>query len=80
MKPYLIRFWHGMPSGDSPFLQKVKRLCRTNEQNNVFWDGTLNEFEYVWRDKFMLLPPQEEENMLISGRICITDKSNFGAH
>jgi hypothetical protein len=78
MKPYLIRFWHGTPDADSFFMEKVKKICRKDEQNNFFWDHSLNEFEHAWRGMFLFMPANESDGVFISGRICITQHGSFG--
>jgi hypothetical protein len=77
MKPYMIRFWHGMPRACS-FLEKVEKICTKDSQNNYFWNGTLDEFFAKWNDKFMMLPAEDNEKEYIVGRIFITPHNSFG--
>jgi hypothetical protein len=85
MKPYLIHFWHGIPPGDSLFMRKVNSLCRKRpEDNQYFWDGSLEDFAINWGDKFIYMPPQltfatKSSNIqYIMGTLCITPYGGWG--
>ena len=80
MKPYLIYFWHGRPSDkDYPFFMgKIRQMCREQPLDGVLvFDGNLEEFAKKWKDRFIYLPP-DEENDYINGTICITQWGSFG--
>lgn len=78
MKPWLIHFWHGRVPNESLFFQKIENLCRKDAVNNLWWDGTLDEFLNLWGEKFMILPATYDENAAISGRICVTPRGGWG--
>ena len=78
MKPLSIRFYHGTPSA-CQFLNKVKKLCRETPDGNLFYDGTLEEWRYGWRDKFLYVPPTESQKPFVSGIVWVTPYANFQA-
>jgi hypothetical protein len=82
-KPFLIRFWHGIPREDSAFMKKVTAICEKRQADeNHLWDGdyffrgTLQEFADGWKDKFIYLPAGDYDH--IDGIICITQFGSFG--
>jgi len=61
-----IYFWHGR---DKAFEAKIAKFCRHNaEDDQYYWDGTLDEFQVAYGGKFIVYPDQ----------ICVTPFSNFG--
>ncbi len=78
MKPFLIRFWHGTPPADNHFAKKIEKLSRKGEQNNLFWDGTLDAFAHQWGEKFLYYPAEDREKEYIAGNIFITHYGGWG--
>jgi len=61
-----IYFWHGR---DPKFEAKIAKICRYDETDyKYYWDGTLDDFEKAYGEKFIVL----------QGQICVTQFSNFG--
>jgi len=78
MKPWLIHFWHGRVPNESLFYQKIEKLCRKDGANNLWWDGTIDEFANMWKDKFIVIPAKSDENAYLSGKFCITPYGSWG--
>lgn len=82
MKPYLIKFWHGHSPNypNSQFDKKVLRVARKNKFDpNLYFDGNLDEFEELWREKFLYYPAHDSETEVISGTIYVTQFESFNA-
>lgn len=77
MKPYLIKFWHGVPVTGA-LKTKLYRICQIpNDDNNLFFDHTLEDFIKEWKDKFLFYPPLDRERPFISGTIYVTEYETF---
>jgi len=77
MKPYLVRFYHGQPARTSRFVQKVRDMCRESFGGDFFYEGTLEEWNSGWQDKFLYITPTELESQSIKGVIWVTPYSSF---
>lgn len=67
-----------MPPEKSHFMFKVREICR-GEGGNLYWDGTLEEFVYAWKEKFLFHPASERENEFIRGTLYLTPFGTFSA-
>jgi len=63
-KVKLIHCWHGR---DQKIEQKIAAICR-KQDDNYFYFGSLDDFEKLWNDKFIVYPQF----------IGVTQFNNFG--
>lgn len=65
MKRRYILFWHGRYPN---LIKKIELFCPKTNDDNYFWEGSLDEFERLYGDKFIVFPD----------KIAITNYSSFG--
>lgn len=59
-------------------MRKVRGICRS-EGENLYWDGTLEEFVGEWQEKFLFYPVSEREKEYIRGTLYLTPFGTFSA-
>lgn len=71
---YYIKEWHGRNDKLYERIKSITSFESNNSSERVF-NGTLEDFQNQWKDKFLYTPEPTKPNV---GYIWVTHRSNFG--